>query len=229
MKFLTLACLAPMVSTILAAPSPIAVKDKLVYKRQSMNEWSAKKPNCKSAIFFFARGSTEMGNVGAIIGPGVFSALKRAYPDIAIQGVEYGAGLMTNMVPGGAEYAGINKAKELFNAAASACPKSMLVGGGYSQGAALMHRAIEALPQPTKDRIVAVVLYGDTQNLQDKGQIKNFPKDKVKIFCNASDGVCGGMLLVNIGHLSYTSDYSKGAEFVAQKLKAGKSAAAASV
>jgi hypothetical protein len=63
MKFLTLACLAPMVATTFAAPSPIAVKDKVLYKRQSMNEWSSKKPNCKSAIFFFARGSTEMGNV----------------------------------------------------------------------------------------------------------------------------------------------------------------------
>jgi hypothetical protein len=32
------------------------------------------------------------------------------------------------------------------------------------------------------------------------------------------------MLLVNLGHLSYTSDYSKGADFIAQKLKAaGKS------
>ncbi|KAF2416262.1 cutinase [Tothia fuscella] len=187
-----------------------------------MNEWSAKKPNCKSAIFFFARGSTELGNVGAIIGPGVFSALKMMYSDIAIQGVEYGAGLMTNMMPGGAEPAGIAKAKELFNAAASACPNSMLVGGGYSQGAALMHRAIESLPQATKDKIVAVVLYGDTQNLQDGGKIKNFPKEKVKVFCNMSDGVCGGMLLVNIGHLSYTTDYANGAKFVSEKLKAAK-------
>jgi hypothetical protein len=63
MKSFTVALLASMVSTICAAPSPIAVQDKALYKRQSMNEWSAKKPNCKSAIFFFARGSTEMGNV----------------------------------------------------------------------------------------------------------------------------------------------------------------------
>jgi len=226
MKYLAATLLASLVSSAVAAPSATqlgsrAVEKRTIEKRQSMNEWSAKKPNCKSAIFFFARGSTEMGNVGAIIGPGVFSSLKMKYPDIAIQGVEYGAGLMTNVLPGGAEYAGINKAKELFNAAATACPKSMLVGGGYSQGAALMHRAIESLPQATKDRIAAVVLYGDTQNLQDGGKIKNFPKEKVKIFCNASDGVCGGMLLVNLGHLSYTSDYSKGADFIVQKLKAG--------
>jgi hypothetical protein len=31
------------------------------------------------------------------------------------------------------------------------------------------------------------------------------------------------MLLVNVGHLSYTSDYSKGADFIVQKLKAGNS------
>lgn len=125
--------------------------------------------------------NADITTQGAIIGPGVFSSLKMKFPNIAIQGVEYGAGLMTNMLPGGAEYAGINTAKGLFNSAAQACPQSKLVGGGYSQGAALMHRAIESLPQATKDRIAAVVLYGDTQNLQDGGKIKNFPKEKVKV------------------------------------------------
>jgi hypothetical protein len=63
MKFFTVAFLACMASTINAAPSSPRLDENVLHKRQSMNEWSAKKPNCKSAIFFFARGSTEMGNV----------------------------------------------------------------------------------------------------------------------------------------------------------------------
>jgi hypothetical protein len=63
MKFFTAAFMAYMASTISAAPSSVRIEETTLHKRQSMNEWSPKKPNCKSAIFFFARGSTEMGNV----------------------------------------------------------------------------------------------------------------------------------------------------------------------
>jgi cutinase len=87
-------------------------------------------------------------------------------------------------------------AQDLFRQAAGKCSKAALLGGGYSQGAALMHRAIEALDKSVQDRIAGVVLFGDTKNKQDGDRIKNFPPDKVKIFCNQDDGVCGGGLNV---------------------------------
>jgi cutinase len=143
-------------------------------------------------------------------------------PDLAAEGVEYSAGVAGNLTPQGADSAGIKTASDLYKAAFQKCPKSVLLGGGYSQGAALQHRAIEALPKNIQDRIAAVVLYGDTKNTQDKGQIKNFPKDKVKIFCNANDGVCGGGLNVNAGHLSYNAatHFIPGAEFYKSKAEA---------
>jgi cutinase len=110
------------------------------------------------------------------------------------------------------------------------CPKSIIIGGGYSQGAAITHRTVEKLPQNIKDKIAGVVLYGDTQNKQDGGKIKNFPPDRVKVFCNgygelkgkSSDGVCGGALMVNGGHLSYSESMKPGATFLKERVDALK-------
>jgi cutinase len=111
------------------------------------------------------------------------------------------------------------------------CPNSVIIGGGYSQGAAITHRTVEKLPQNIKDKIAGVVLYGDTQNKQDGGKIKNFPPDRVKVFCNgygelkgqSTDGVCGGALLVNGGHLSYGDSMKPGATFLKERVDSFKS------
>ena len=60
-----------------------------------------------------------------------------------------------------------------------------------------------------KAKIAGVALFGDTRNQQDKGHIPNFPQEKSKVWCNASDGVCGGALNVNAGHLSYSNTQIK--------------------
>jgi cutinase len=56
-----------------------------------------------------------------------------------------------------------------------------------------------------KAKVAGVALFGSTLNLQYGGRIPNFPKDKAKTWCNVTDGVCGGQLLVNAGHLSYSN------------------------
>lgn len=84
----------------------------------------------------------------------------------------------------------------------------------------MVHRAIENLPSTVKDRIVGVVTYGDTQNLQDKGQIPNFPADKVKIICNIGDAVCAGTLTILVPHLDYVRRVPEAVSFLTDKLKA---------
>jgi len=66
---------------------------------------------------------------------------------------------------------------------AQKCPDFIIVSSGFSQGAAVNHRAIEELPDAIQDRIAGVVLYSDTQHQQDHGQINNFPVEKIKIIC----------------------------------------------
>lgn len=160
---------------------------------------------------------------GAIIGPPLVSALKRLVGNVAVQGVPYTAQLLTNLILGGTDPLSISIATKVFNQAHSQCPKSIIVAGGYSQGAALMHRTISRLPSEIKDQIAAVVTYGDTQNALDLGAIPNFPRNKVKVFCNIDDGVCGGALLVNAGHLSYLGSIQPGAQFLAQGIQAAQS------
>lgn len=158
-----------------------------------------------------------------MVGPQTASRLKQEFGSdrVAIQGIDYPALLSTNFLPGGADLGGIREMRNLLTQAASDCPDSSILAGGYSQGAALVHRAIENLPDSVKNAIDGVVTFGDTQNLQDRGQIPNFPREKVKIFCNVGDLVCVGTLTITPAHLTYGSDAGEAAAFLAARARAG--------
>lgn len=123
---------------------------------------------CRDVIMIFARGSGEVGNLGVVVGPPTGNGLKDRFgaDRVAVQGVPYAALISTNALPGGTDSRSIAAMKDLIEQAASQCPDSQLVVGGYSQGAAVTHRAVEDLPQATKDKIAAAFMYGDTQNRQ---------------------------------------------------------------
>ncbi|QDS72374.1 hypothetical protein FKW77_008370 [Venturia effusa] len=184
---------------------------------------------CKDIIFIMARASTEPGNMGGTMGPQICKGLQQAYPDrVACQGVgaPYSAGLMDNVQPKGTTTAAIGEATKMFKLADSKCPKSVIVFGGYSQGTAVMHSAVSALPAPLKTKVLAGVLFGDTRNKQDKGQVPNYPKDQVMIFCDQGDGVCGGALRVTSAHMVYirNGDGPKAVAFLKGKLDGGLAA-----
>ncbi|KAE9991998.1 hypothetical protein EG327_010388, partial [Venturia inaequalis] len=187
--------------------STFAYAAPILEERQSTgttaNEYT--RSGCKDIIFFFAR-------------DGIKSAFGSSR--VAVEGVDYGALLSTNFNPGGSDYAGISEMKSLFQDAASKCPNSAIVAGGYSQGAALVHRAIENLSSSVKDKIVGVVTYGDTQNLQDGGQIPNFPRAKVLVICNTGDAVCAGTLTILAPHLDYVRRVPEAVSFLNGKLTA---------
>jgi len=161
--------------------------------------------------------------MGWIIGNYLTNPLKKGLRnDIAVQGVKYSAGILTNIGPGMADPKGVAEAQRLFKLAATKCPNTVITGGGYSQGAAIMHRAIEKLPEDVKARIAAIILYGDTQYPVDGPRIKGFPPEKVKTICKPDDGVCKGMITVSAGHLSYSKKAAEGAQWVVQRVKSFK-------
>ncbi|KAF3910417.1 Cutinase [Dactylellina cionopaga] len=225
MKFqLIIAALAALAT---AVPTPIDSEIGLeLEKRQSSsvgttaNEYT--RYGCRPVIFFFARGSTEVGNMGSSVGPPTGNGLKNAFgaTRVAVEGIDYGALLSTNFNPGGADYAGIAEMRALFNDAASKCPTSILVGAGYSQGAALVHRAVENLSSSVKDKIAGLVTFGDTQNLQDRGRIPNFPTEKTKIICNTGDAVCSGTLTILAPHLDYVRRVPEAVSFLTARIRA---------
>lgn len=89
-----------------------------------------------------------------------------------------------------------------------------------SQGAALTHRAVEDRSQTVKDKIAGVVTYGDTQNLQDGGQIPGFPPEKTLIICNVGDLVCTGSLTIAAPHLLYTGRVDEAVNFLTARIRA---------
>lgn len=138
---------------------------------------------------------------------------------VATEGIDYAAALAPNSLPGGTDTASKNLLKDTLQTMATQCPDSVIVSGGYSQGAAVNHRAIEELPAAVQDQIAGVVLYGDTQKQQDNDQIPNFPADKVKIICQAGDAVCRGTLLILPAHLTYGARADEGVDFLTQQIQ----------
>ncbi|KAI1847570.1 hypothetical protein JX266_006422 [Neoarthrinium moseri] len=172
---------------------------------------------CKDVVLVYARGSTQDGNMGDQPGPQLASALQASLgaDRIAIQGVEYDAGLPQNLIPGGTNPLEAADMAKLIANVSSTCPDSKIVVSGYSQGAAMVHRSVEQIDdQAVKDKIAAAVTFGDTQKHQDDDQVPGLDPAKTLILCNDGDLVCDGTLIVTSAHLDYTGKVQQASDFI---------------
>ncbi|GAW12417.1 hypothetical protein ANO14919_017830 [Xylariales sp. No.14919] len=189
LPFLLLCLGRPAVS----APSHIDAR-----QAWSVGWWSSElqQYGCRPVIFVFAKATAEPGNLGSTIGPALSDGLKLVFgvTNVATQGVDYYGFIGGNYYPGGAPPWGIYDMQVIISSAA-ACPHSKVVVSGYSQGAAIVHRAIEGLAADVRDRIAGVVTFGDTQTYQDGGRVKGYPTNQTLIICNEGDIICVGTLV----------------------------------
>ncbi|KIW03677.1 uncharacterized protein PV09_04998 [Verruconis gallopava] len=202
---------------VLALAAPVVQE----HKRQITDNEFLDGP-CRDIILFFVRGTFELGNMGLIVGPPLSAGLKNNFGDdrVATQGVDYAAGVATNFLPDNADPVGVANMQNLFNEAATRCPNSVVVAGGYSQGAAITHAAIAGLSDSVKSQIVGVTLFGDTRNEQDHGSIEGYPQDDLLIICNPGDLVCDGTLIITPAHLLYTPRVPEAVAFLTEKINA---------
>ena len=74
----------------------------------------------------------------------------------------------------------------------------------------MIDNTVQKLDGDIKSKVKGVVLFGFTRNLQDHGQIPDYPKDQVKVFCAPGDMVCTGTLIITAAHLTYGGDAGGG-------------------
>jgi cutinase len=86
---------------------------------------------CLPVTIIFARGTLELGNVGALAGPPFFNALGDmiGQQNLAVQGVDYGA-TIAGYLEGG-DPAGAATMASLASLAVNQCPDTKIVLSGY--------------------------------------------------------------------------------------------------
>lgn len=110
---------------------------------------------CRPYTLFFARGTTETGNMGSTVGPALESALEKLLgaDKLATQGITYPADFAGTAVgsisPASAE--GAKTMAKLVTQLKSSCPDSKVIISGYSQGAQQVHGALMNLKQGDVD------------------------------------------------------------------------------
>jgi len=101
---------------------------------------------CKPVTYIFARGTTEIGNMGSTVGPALEKALESAFGqnNVATQGVTYPAdiagAISGALSPGTAQ--GARTMASLTQQVLGKCPDTKVILAGYSQGAEQVHGAL---------------------------------------------------------------------------------------
>ncbi|KAM5343090.1 hypothetical protein ACJ41O_014056 [Fusarium nematophilum] len=208
----------PSIKTLLLALAPLAMAGPLGPRQSSGFSGSTQdglSGACKDVTVVFARGTSEMGNVGSVAGPPFFQALAEQVGSdkLAVQGVEYAASVSGIMQMG--DKAGSEKMASLVKQAFEKCPETKVVMSGYSQGAMLVHNAAKSLPTDITGKVSAVVNFGDPFQKQ---AIQGVAAERVKIICHSSDSVCTGSFAITADHLNYNKDAKTAADFVVKAI-----------
>ncbi|KAL1635936.1 hypothetical protein SLS58_010041 [Diplodia intermedia] len=163
-------------------------------------------------MVIFARGTTEVGELGSVAGPPLQTALNAKLPgQVSMQGVP--APAYPADVPGylaGGSATGAAAMAAMVADAASACPEAKVVMAGYSQGGQLVHKAAAQLDGATAERVAGAVIFGDPDY---PDPVENVAQ--LKVFCAAGDLICEGQPVILAPHLSYGADAGEAADWIA--------------
>ncbi|KAG0651405.1 Cutin hydrolase, partial [Hyphodiscus hymeniophilus] len=167
---------------------------------------------CTEYTVIFARGTTEPGNVGILVGPPFFEALESLVGSSAltIQGVNDYSASIDGYIEGGDPAGSAEMAKQIEQAYAQ-CPSTKLVASGYSQGGQIVHNAAALLPTAVANWISSVVIFGDPDSSK---AVTGVAASKTDIICHSGDNICVNGDLVLPAHLTYAINAAAAASFV---------------
>ncbi|PPQ73708.1 hypothetical protein CVT24_007263 [Panaeolus cyanescens] len=170
---------------------------------------------CPDVAVFFARGTTEIPNLGTVIGPRFSTALRAALPgrNIDFSGVPYPA-VVSGFLAGGDLGGSITMANSVTSIA-NRCSNTKIVMSGYSQGAQVTHRAAGRLAANIQERVVAVVTFGDPN---ERRALPGVLQSRRRTFCATGDLICSGLSLILPPHLTYGVNAPAAAAFVAGRV-----------
>lgn len=183
---------------------------------------------CQNVTVIFARGTSELGTLGSIVGPGLSKDIKSALNNhVAVEGVDYpadAAGIATEI--GGTGGTGTQAMVKDVQTALAKCPDTQVVLSGYSQGAMLVHNTMNVLNGAQASSVKAAITFGDPFVGES---INKITSGAFKSFCATGDPVCeaGAAISPSSGgtssastasHLGYGADTGAAATFIKSKV-----------
>jgi len=173
---------------------------------------------CSTLEVVVARGTSEPGTYGLIVGDPFVSAVKRAVPGATGHNINYPADFTAASPDKGAEVV-----VQYFNTKPKQCPNQKYVIVGYSQGCVVQRRAMVKLDAATLNKIIAVVTFGDpglkSTTAPMGGPVPKWPpvlESRFNTNCASGDPVCDKSGSNVLMHLTYNSGsyMSKSATYV---------------
>lgn len=183
---------------------------------------------CSDVDVVVARGTGEPGQLGAIVGDPVFSAIDRRVSGLTLTShrVDYPASTSSSSPTTG------NRALvSHVTSQAAACPDQRFILVGYSQGANVVGNSlgissqgaavggpvVATIPASIEPRVEAVLVFGYPLRKLGRGITGQYAARTLDI-CNNRDVVCAPLGTSVLAHLSYTGDAGRAAEFAADRL-----------
>jgi cutinase len=183
---------------------------------------------CSDVEVVVARGTSEPGELGIIVGDPVFSAIQRRASGATLtsHAVDYPASLSPTSPTDG------NRALvEHVSSQAEECPDQRFVLVGYSQGANVVGNSlgissqgaavggpvVATIPAEVQPRVEAVLVFGYPLRKLGRGITGAFAERTLDL-CADRDTVCDPRGASVLAHLSYTGDAGEAAEFAVDRL-----------
>ncbi|RSM72139.1 cutinase [Actinoplanes sp. ATCC 53533] len=183
---------------------------------------------CSDVDVVIARGTSEPGGLGVIVGDPVFSAIQRRASGATLtsHAVDYPASLSPTSPTDG------NRALvDHVTSQAEECPDQRFVLVGYSQGANVVGNSlgvssqgaavggpvVATIPTAVRSRVEAVLVFGYPLRKLGRG-ITGEVANRTLDICANRDTVCDPRGASVLAHLSYARDAGEAAEFAVDRL-----------